>query len=447
MSTPADPNLPEPGVTHPKSANLRHRLESAALFLSGQGARAGYLAGIDQAIISISNFLATIILARNVSPTELGVYGVGFIALRLVRSVQEGIIVQPLNVFGAALDRTNFGSYATSTALIQIGLALASSLSVALGGLILIAFGNDTAGPALFSLWFVFLWWQIQEFLRRVFYTRSKVNYAVLNSTIANAFRLGLMVWWASRDMLSGAAGLYAIGWGSLVAILPSLWLTRSYWTRHIANMKDTWNLNWHFGRWIMGGSIANWVAVEFYPILTAGLISFAAAGAYRAIQNLVAPVHMILRATDTFFTPRAARAYQKQGNRALDRTMRHMYLASGLPILFLLVFAVIFAEPLLQLLYGDTYVTYSNGILLMAFFYLALYAYWPLQSILKATQRSRPIFIANVAAIVTMFTIGIWAVQNYGVYGTIAGQMLNALVVNLILWGTLLRRPLQPDS
>jgi O-antigen/teichoic acid export membrane protein len=422
-------------------------LESAALFLSGQGARAGYLAGIDQAIISISNFLATIILARNVSPTELGVYGVGFIALRLVRSVQEGIIVQPLNVFGAALDRTNFGSYATSTALIQIGLALASSLSVALGGLILIAFGNDTAGPALFSLWFVFLWWQIQEFLRRVFYTRSKVNYAVLNSTIANAFRLGLMVWWASRDMLSGAAGLYAIGWGSLVAILPSLWLTRSYWTRHIANMKDTWNLNWHFGRWIMGGSIANWVAVEFYPILTAGLISFAAAGAYRAIQNLVAPVHMILRATDTFFTPRAARAYQKQGNRALDRTMRHMYLASGLPILFLLVFAVIFAEPLLQLLYGDTYVTYSNGILLMAFFYLALYAYWPLQSILKATQRSRPIFIANVAAIVTMFTIGIWAVQNYGVYGTIAGQMLNALVVNLILWGTLLRRPLQPDS
>jgi O-antigen/teichoic acid export membrane protein len=422
-------------------------LESAALFLSGQGARAGYLAGIDQAIISISNFLATIILARNVSPTELGVYGVGFIALRLVRSVQEGIIVQPLNVFGAALDRTNFGSYATSTALIQIGLALASSLSVALGGLILIAFGNDTAGPALFSLWFVFLWWQIQEFLRRVFYTRSKVNYAVLNSTIANAFRLGLMLWWASRDMLSGADGLYAIGWGSLVAILPSLLLTRSYWTRHIANMKDTWNLNWHFGRWIMGGSIANWVAVEFYPILTAGLISFAAAGAYRAIQNLVAPVHMILRATDTFFTPRAARAYQKQGNRALNRTTRHMYLASGIPILFLLVFAVIFAEPLLQLLYGDTYVTYSNGILLMAFFYLALYAYWPLQSILKATQRSRPIFIANVAAIVTMFTIGIWAVQNYGVYGTIAGQMLNALVVNLILWGTLLRRPLQPDS
>jgi O-antigen/teichoic acid export membrane protein len=123
------------------------------------------------------------------------------------------------------------------------------------------------------------------------------------------------------------------------------------------------------------------------------------------------------------------------------------MYLVSGLPILILLVIAVIFAEPLLQLLYGQTYVVYSNGILLMALFYLLLYAYWPLQSILKAAQRSRPIFIANIAAIATMFTIGIWAILQYGVYGTIAGQALNALIVNLILWATWLSRPRQPES
>ena len=59
-----------------------------------------------------------------------------------------------------------------------------------------------------------------------------------------------------------------------------------------------------------MGGSLANWIASELYPLLAAGLISFAAAGAYRALQNLVAPVHVLLRATDTFFTPRAAKVY-----------------------------------------------------------------------------------------------------------------------------------------
>ncbi len=419
-------------------------LESAAVVLAGQGARAGYLAGTDQAIISLSNFLATIILARNVSPTELGVYGVGFIMMRLVRAVQEGIVIQPLNVFGAALDLRDFKSYGSSTSLIQVVLAIASAASVALAGWVLTALGNDTAGPALFSLWFVFLWWQLQEYLRRVFYTRGPVYYAVLSTIIANTFRLGIMLWWASNEMLSGTAGLYAIGWGSLLAIPPSLWLTRNYWTRQIADIKETWDRNWNFGRWIMGSTIANWVTVEFYPILTAGLVSFAAAGAYRALQNLAAPVHLILRATDTFFTPRAARIYgQHEPHResALQRSMHLMYLVSGVPIIGLLVFAAIFSAPLLQLLYGDKYIEYSDAIMPMALFYILLYAYWPLQSILKATQHSRPIFVANLAAIVTMFTIGIWAILQYDVYGTIAGQALNALVVNLILWGYWLRR------
>jgi hypothetical protein len=62
-------------------------------------------------------------------------------------------------------------------------------------------------------------------------------------------------------------------------------------------------------------------------------------------------------------------------------------------------------------------------------------FAYWPLQMALKAVQVSRPIFAANVIAIILMFTVGIWMIQRWGVYGTIAGQALNALVVNVILW------------
>ena len=72
---------------------------------TGQGARQGYLAAADQAVISLSNFAATIILARNVDPTQLGVYGVGFVTLRLVRAFQDGLIVQPMNVFGAGMSR------------------------------------------------------------------------------------------------------------------------------------------------------------------------------------------------------------------------------------------------------------------------------------------------------------------------------------------------------
>ncbi|MBN1147779.1 MAG: hypothetical protein JXA78_11030 [Anaerolineales bacterium] len=404
-----------------------------ALF-SGQGARAGYLAAIDQGLISIANFLATLILARNASPTELGVYGVGFTALRLVRTLQEGITIQPLNTFGAAMDEERFRRYAASTSLIQILLAVFSALGVALLGWVAIRLGNDTAGPALLALSAPFLWWQMQEYIRRLLYTRARVFAAALNTALANAVRLGLMFWWLERGELDGVAGLQAIALGSLAALLLGLWQARAYWSWRFESLPETWKRNWDFGRWLLGGMIANWSAVEFYPVLTAGMVSFAAAGAYRALQNLVAPVHLLLRATDTFLTPRAAKAYHEAGQPALARQARLAYLATGAPILSLLLLAVLFPEPLLELLYGDTYLAYSDGILLMAAFYALMYAYWPLQAAFKAARISRPIFIANLAAISAMFSVGAWMISRWGVYGTISGQALNALIVLLVL-------------
>jgi O-antigen/teichoic acid export membrane protein len=407
------------------------------ILFTGQGAREGYLAVVDQAVISLANFIATLILARNISPTELGMYGVGFTMLRLIRAIQEGLTIQPLNAIGAAQDLPTFKRYASSTSLIQIGMALLSSVSAILVGGILIKMGKDVAGPTVFSLWFVFLWWQMQEYIRRMMYTRGSVFLAVVNTVIANLVRLGLMVYWNSTNQLTGITGLDAIGWGALVALIPGLWQTRQFWTARFYPLWNTLKENWGFGKWVMGGMLANWVSVELYPVITAGLVSFAAAGAYRALQNLVAPIHLLLRAVDTYMTPRAARTYHEKELPGLQRQVRLTYLIIGLPILSILGLAVLFPAQILELLYGKTYLEYSEAMVLMAIFYALMYAYWPLQIAFKAIQVSRPLFIANAIAFAVMFTAGIWAIQQWGVYGTLIGQIMNAAIVAVILWAT----------
>jgi O-antigen/teichoic acid export membrane protein len=429
MTGPQDPQNP-PQKT--KQA-LSGQFARAFILFSGKGAREGYLAAIDQAVISLANFTATVILARNVSPTELGVYGVGFTTLRLARAVQEGLTIQPLNTYGAAMDLQDFKRYATATSLLQLILAVVSAVLVALAGWILTATGNDTLGPALFSLWPAFLWWQLQEYLRRMLYTRGDVFNAVINTILANGARLALMLWWANQGQLSGIAGLRAIGIGSLVALIPGLWQTRLLWTGDSIHLLETWKRNWNFARYMLGASLSNWVTVEFYPILTAGMISFAAAGAYRAIQNLVQPVQLLLRAIDTFLTPRAAKTYHQGSFQALDSLVSKTYRIFAGPILGMLALAVIFRVPLLEWLYGDTYLPYANGVIIMAIFYALWFAYWPLQTAMKAMHASRPIFLANLVAILTMFSAGIWFIRTWGVYGTMAGQALNALIVAII--------------
>jgi O-antigen/teichoic acid export membrane protein len=355
--------------------------------------------------------------------------------------------VQPLSALGAVLDDRKFQEFAANTGILQILLAVFSALSVALLGWILTALGNDVAGPTATALWFLLLTWQIQEFIRRAFYTRSEVKKAVINTSIASVVRLALLWWWGAQNALSGKAGLDAIGWGAIAAILFGLWQAQNYWAWRNIQLWQTFKRNWKFGGWIMGGSMANWVASELYPLLAAGLISFAAAGAYRALQNLVAPVHVLLRATDTFFTPRASKVYYQSGFPGLGRILKIIYIVAGVPILGLLLIASLFPEPLLRLLYGETYVAYSGSFFLMAIYYGLWYAYWPLQTAFKAIRLTSPIFIANIAAILCMFTIGIWGIVNFGINGAIGGQALNALVISLVLWSTWLRLRRNPNS
>ncbi len=408
-----------------------------AQLLMGKSAQQGYLAAVDQAVISLGNFVATVLLARHATPTELGVYGVGFTTLRLVRAVQEGLTIQPLNAMGAGMAEQEFRAYAWRTTYIQLCLALLTSLGALGLGELLILTGNDTAGPGILALWAPFLGWQFAEYLRRMLYSRGRVGAALSNTLLSNLARLGLMVAWLQTGGLNGAKGLYAIGFGALPATLLSLWHTRMYWNSKVEGVVETLRTNWRFGRWIIGGTLANWLSVEFYPVLTAGMISFAAAGAYRALQNLVAPIHLLLRAVDTYLTPRAANDYQVNGEPALRRSLRLVYTLIGFPILLALVLAVFLRAPLLELLYGDTYLPYQNGVILMALFYAFWFAYWPLQAGFKAMQNSRPIFLANLAAIAAMLTLGMAMIRRWGVYGTIAGQALNAAIVAGLLWFT----------
>ena len=98
MTVPIPEKTTSPSLTR-RGWVLILRLKSLML---GAGARSGYRS------ISLTNFAASLILARNVSPTQFGVYGVGFILVHLFDAFQEGLLIQPLNTFGAALGLAEF---------------------------------------------------------------------------------------------------------------------------------------------------------------------------------------------------------------------------------------------------------------------------------------------------------------------------------------------------
>jgi O-antigen/teichoic acid export membrane protein len=434
----AGPPLPpddRPGSTAPP-----RRWRRAARILSGEIARKGYLSGLDQALISLTNFTASILLARALTPTQFGAYGVGFLLLYLGRAFQEGLIVQPMTSLAPGMQGDGRRRYLTGSGVLQLGLAASEAAAAAALGWLLTRWGNTVAGPTLFALWLPLLLAQSQEYVRRVFYTLDLVGFAVLNTFVSSVVRLAVTAWLLAAGADTGAVGLFAIGCGAAAGLLLGLVETRRLWVRRGVDLVETWRRNWGFGRWLLGSTVANWIAIDVYPVLTAGLVSFAATGAYRALQNIVAPIHSLLRAMDTYFTPRLADRRRIAGPAGVEHMVRRMFLVTGPPVALVLLVAVWFAEPLLQLLYGPTYVGYAGGMRLMAIFYALLYSFWPIQSALKALERTRAIFYGSLGAMAAMATVGVWAILRWGVYGTIAGQALSAAILSLVLWSTWLR-------
>jgi O-antigen/teichoic acid export membrane protein len=432
--------MPDVDLSPSSSRSLGSRLGLARAMFTGDFARKGYLSAVDQGLISLANFVTAIILARQITPSEFGIYAVGFAALHLVRAVLEGLVIQPLNALGSPMDMEAFRAYAGASGAIQAVLAGGMAAAALALGWGLTRMGNDTAGPAIAGMWFMILMWPLQDYIRRVFYARNMVLNAVINTGIASAARIGVLWALILRGNITGISGMDAIGWGALAGFIFGLVQARGFLTRKIGSLREAWARNWAAGRWVLGGSVANWVALEVYPILAAGMISFAAAGVYRALQIPVAPVHVILRAADTFVTPRAAAINARDGLHGVNRILRLAYLLVGVPILLLLLVVVIFAEPILSALFGETYQAYGAGMGLIAVFYLLWYLYWPLQSVMKGLGRTIPVFAANLAATVVMFTVGLVLIRQWGLYGTIAGQALNALVVNMVLWTSWVR-------
>ncbi len=423
-------------------APLPQSLRPAAALLSSESAFQGYLAAVDQGSISLTNFAASIILARAVSPTEFGMYGVGFLLLLLIRAVQEGFTVQPFSALAPTMEGEDYRRYMSSTGILQIALSAATAIGAWAAGWVLTVAGNDVAGPTVSALAFVGAVWQVQEFLRRAFYARGRVGAAALNTILASVVRLGVLGFVARAGRLTAQAGLNAIAIGSLVAGIVGVLQFGKSWTGRGLDPAGVLRRNWSFGRWVSGGSIANWAALEIYPILAAGLISFAAAGAFRAIQNLVAPIHVLLRTIETYLTPRAARRYRLGGWGGMRALLARVYWLSVLPAIGLLIVAAVFPSPLMRLLYGEKYAAYSGMVPLLALAYALWFAYAPLQACFKAIPWTRPVFVANVLATLSIFVVGILAIRAFGLAGAIAGQAVNGLLIAAILWATWARAP-----
>ena len=281
----------------------------------------------DQALISAANFFTMILLARHLPRREFGDFAMVYAGLLLANSLQAGPITTAHNVLGATRRGRDYLDYTTSTALAQLGVAIAAALLAAAAAIVAWGAGHEVAlllallAPSILA-------WQLQEFSRRVLYTERRLAAAFGNDLISYGGQTaGVAVLWATGT-LSASWALVALAVTSALAAAFGAWQIRESLRGRV-----DWSLireNWAFGKWLVGVHlVGHWLSNEAYFFLCGFLVDAASAGVLRASQTIFGPIRVLAYVLSSLLPTHLSRTLSERGDRALDvaltRTFRYV--------------------------------------------------------------------------------------------------------------------------
>lgn len=400
--------------------------------LRGALARRGLWGVGDQVLVSATNFTTNLLVARAEGPRGFGVFAVLSTVLLLTNSVQSALIAEPHNVLGPQRPAGEYADYTTSTAAVQVLLAAGMSVLALTAAAVARLLGHPDAA-AIAALACAIGAWQLQEFLRRVLYSRGRASAAFANDVVSYG---GQMCWLgalAAAGCLTTVTALYGMAATSLTAAVCGAWtLRRELGGRVLPRFVRE---NWDVGKWLCGATLAGWLGSQAYPLLTAGLLGAASTGIIRSAQNLVAPTHVLINAFQAVATPYAAAEHGRRGRAGLVQLLTRASLAMFTPLAAYLLVVGLLADRLLRAVYGPSFGGHAFVVWLWCAYYLVAHVGRTFSIALTVVRQTRAALYAQLVTVALTCTLGVASIRAFGVTGAMAAAVATQLASAVTLW------------
>ena len=317
---------------------LLMKIEELKLSLRKWSSR-GIFAILDQGLISGSNFLVAILLARWLAPQQYGSYALAFEIFLFLAALYGSLILEPMSVFGPSVYSGNLISYLGG--LLRIHCVLSFSIMAALFAsaaalhtvrpssfLPDALVGIGVATPCLLLFWLA----------RRGFYIVFLPQKAVLGACIYSALVLaGLALLYKFRSLSPFSAFLLLATGAVATGPLMLRWLRAGLaQTTPGFPLMDIVRRHWTYGRWAVANSVVIWCSLAIYYLLLGSFFTLAEAGKFKALMNLASPIGQAFVAISLLSLPLASRAHHQDRKRCRPHRLAFDFslLGRNLPLL-----------------------------------------------------------------------------------------------------------------
>jgi len=401
----------------------------------------------DQAVVSGSNFVTGILLARFLGPEAFGLFVLLNLVMLYVNSFQGALIFTPMISAAPQLTPEKRDRYLRGVFGLQLVLSLGLAL-LALGlGTAVMAFnpfgiGERLTDPIIVALACALLAFQLQDLQRRYYFVLENARAAFANDIISYGGQVTLILLFGMRETLTVATAFAIIAGSSFTAF--AVGNLHSGLRPAMKEARDVLVDGWRTGRDYLVAWQFQWIGTQGVLMIGGGMLGTQAAGAVRAAQNVVGPFNIVFQAMDNVIPVMAARRYAEHGMDKLVSFLWRISLAATAVLLPVLVALAVFAEPIVRVLYGARYVDAAELVALQAAYVFLQFHLRQALFFLRTLAATGAIIrvgmvMAACGVLVAWFTIEAWGVS--GIMVAHLSGTLAALLYGLFASRSLIRR------
>lgn len=320
----------------------------------------GFWTLCDQAIVSLANFVTTVIIARACVPGELGLYDLGFTLIVLLCGVPKALVWSPYTAHQPHLIGAERARYtASSTIQVVILAVIAAAALLAVGG----------AAFLMGSFRFATLFWilapaviliVLREHVRRLCLAWLDVGEVIAFDAAVSVAQVGGLLLLARAGLLSGSTAYAVLAAASSLAIM---WMIirggRFQFDRAVFG--EYLQKNWSFGKWLLGGALAVLVGHTYYRW---GLLTLRGIGEveiFASARYVVMVANPIMLGMANYFAPATASTLARHGIDRLYRDVKRGQLVLAAFSLAFLALIAVGGEQIVTAVYGSQFAGHQN--------------------------------------------------------------------------------------